>query len=88
MIDLNADAIPEIVFSGYSDPSDDREFMEVYSINNGKGERIYREIGHLLAYKSNPNTNEVLLYHHQYPCCGKCVTQFESIATDQEARLN
>jgi len=69
VIDLNADAIPEIVFSGYSDPSDDREFMEVYSINNGKGERIYREIGHLLAYKSNPNTNEVLLYHHQYPCC-------------------
>ncbi len=69
IIDLNSDSVPEIVFSGYSSPDDDREFLEIYSLKKGKGKRIYREVGHLLAYKINPNTNEVLLYHHQYPCC-------------------
>lgn len=69
LMDLNADGTPEIVFSGKSDPSDEREFFEIYTLKSGAGKRLCREIGHLLAYKTNPNTNEVLLYHHQYPCC-------------------
>jgi len=69
LIDLNADSNPEIVFSGKSDPTDEREFFEIYTLKNGSDKRLCREIGHLLAYKTNPNTNEVLLYHHQYPCC-------------------
>ena len=69
LIDMNADSVPEIVFSGYTDPTDDREYFEVYLWNDGSGKRLCREVGHLLAYKVNSNTNEVLLYHHQYPCC-------------------
>src|SRR5690606_1494991 len=26
-------------------------------------------MGHLPAYKIHPNTGEILLYHHEYPCC-------------------
>lgn len=69
LIDLNNDKTPEIVFSGIADPSDDREFFEIYVSVKGKYKRLIREIGHLLAYKTHPNTNEILLYHHQYPCC-------------------
>jgi hypothetical protein len=32
-------------------------------------DQIYNEVGHLLAYKIQPNTKEILLFHHQYPCC-------------------
>ena len=69
LMDLDADSSPEIIFSGKSDPTDEREFFEIYTLKNGSGKRLCREIGHLLAYKINPNTKEILLYHHQYPCC-------------------
>lgn len=69
IIDMNADGIPEIIFSGYVTSDDDRERFEVYVRSKGKLQRMYDQIGHLLAYRIQPNTGEVLLYHHQYPCC-------------------
>lgn len=69
LIDLNADSIPELIFSGFADPADDREYMEVYYSHQGSLKRLYHQVGHLLAFKVHPNTGEILVYHHQYPCC-------------------
>lgn len=69
LIDLDADGKPELVFSGFVNPDDDRERFQIYAPVDNRMKRIYSEIGHLLAYKLQPNTKEVLLYHHQYPCC-------------------
>lgn len=69
LMDLNRDGIPELLFNGYVSETDDREHVEIWGSKNGAVYRIYRDIGHLLAYKIHPNTHEILLYHHQYPCC-------------------
>ncbi len=69
LIDLNRDGIPELVFNGFVSETDDREHLEIWGSKNGTVFRIYREVGHLLAFKIHPNTKEILLFHHQYPCC-------------------
>ncbi len=69
LIDMNNDSIPELVFNGFITNNDDREFLEIFSTKKGEVQSIFREIGHLLAFKIQPNTKEILLYHHQYPCC-------------------
>jgi hypothetical protein len=69
LIDLNKDGLPELIFNGYISPDDDKEYLEIYGTKKGVVTRLFKEIGHILAYKIQPNTKEVLLYHHQYPCC-------------------
>ncbi len=69
LIDLNHDQLPELIFSGYPASGEEKESLEIYTTVQGNVIRIYYEVGHLLAYKIQPNTNEILLYHHQYPCC-------------------
>jgi hypothetical protein len=69
LIDLNRDEIPELIFSGYVSKDDEREHTEIYSTKNDIPKKIYDELGHIPAYTIQPNTKEVLLYHHQYPCC-------------------
>ncbi len=69
LIDLNHDDTPELVFEGFVSKDDEKEHVEIFRSANGELTRIYDEIGHILAYKIHPNTQEILLYHHQYPCC-------------------
>lgn len=69
LIDLNHDSTPELVFEGSVSKDDEREHMEIYRMENGIPKKIYDELGHVLAYLIQPNTQEVLLFHHQYPCC-------------------
>lgn len=69
LIDLNNDGTPELVFQGFVSRDDEKEHVEIFRSVNGELTRIYEEVGHILAYKIHPNTQEVLLYHHQYPCC-------------------
>lgn len=69
LIDINKDGVNELIFNGLISKEDDRERLEIYTIESTKIKRIYDEIGHLLAYKIHPNTKEILLFHHQYPCC-------------------
>lgn len=69
LIDMDQDGVFELVFSGFVSRDDEKEHFEIYAFNNGKPARLYEGIGHLLAYKVHPNTGEILLYHHQYPCC-------------------
>ncbi|MDH4473220.1 MAG: hypothetical protein QE487_11480 [Fluviicola sp.] len=69
LIDLNNDGTPELVFDGFVSKDDEKEHVEIFCSVKGELTRIYDEIGHILAYKIHPNTQEILLYHHQYPCC-------------------
>lgn len=69
LIDMDRDGDPELVFSGLVSADDEREHLEVYAGENKSLTKIYDELGHLLAFKTQPNTGEILLYHHQYPCC-------------------
>ncbi len=69
LIDLNYDGLPELIFNGFVSSDDDKEYLEIYGTKKGVVTRLFKEIGHVLAYKIQPNTKEVLLYHHQYPCC-------------------
>lgn len=69
LIDLNRDGQPELLFEGFVAAADDREHVEIYRFEKGALKKIYDELGHILAYKIQPNTQEVLLFHHQYPCC-------------------
>lgn len=69
LIDLNNDGLPELIFNGFVSSDDDKEYLEIYGTKKGIVTRLFKEIGHVLAYKIQPNTKEVLLYHHQYPCC-------------------
>jgi hypothetical protein len=69
LIDLNNDGLPELIFNGFVSSDDYKEYLEIYGTKKGVVTRLFKEIGHVLAYKIQPNTKEVLLYHHQYPCC-------------------
>ncbi|WP_341900949.1 hypothetical protein [Fluviicola taffensis] len=69
LIDLNNDRIPELIFNGYPGEEKEKEQLQIFTTIKGELVSVYNEIGHLLAYKIHPNTKEVLLYHHQYPCC-------------------
>lgn len=69
LIDLNNDQIPELIFNGYGNDEREKEQLQIFTTVKGEVLSIYNEMGHLLAYKIHPNTKEVLLYHHQYPCC-------------------
>lgn len=69
LIDLNNDQVPELIFNGYAGEEREKEQLQIFTTVKGELVLVYNEIGHLLAYKIHPNTKEVLLYHHQYPCC-------------------
>lgn len=69
LVDMNNDGNPELIFNGLITAEDDREYLEVYAFEKGKPEQLFNTVGHLLAYLIQPNTKEVLLFHHQYPCC-------------------
>lgn len=69
LLDLNTDGRPELIFQGYLISGDDKEFTEIYAFNGEDYELAYTEVGHLLAYKIHPNTKEIVLFQHQYPCC-------------------
>lgn len=69
LIDINNDGLPELMFNGFISPDDDKEYLEIYGTKKGVVSLLFKEIGHVLAYKIQPNTKEILLYHHQYPCC-------------------
>lgn len=69
LIDLNNDQVPELIFNGYINEEREKEQLQIFTTVKGVLVPIYNEIGHLMAYKIHPNTKEILLYHHQYPCC-------------------
>jgi hypothetical protein len=68
-IDLNVDGKNELVFSTYQKKIEANELFEIYTLDNGEYKSIYQESGHILCFKIQPNTKEIVLFHHKYPCC-------------------
>ncbi len=69
LIDLNNDGVNELVFSGRVTQEVESEQLSIFQFIKNNPTQIYIENGHLLAYQIHPNTKEILLFHHQYPCC-------------------
>ncbi len=68
-LDLNKDGENEILYLNELTNEIEMESFEIYQFNQGYYKNIYKESGHLLAYKIHPNTKEIILFHHKYPCC-------------------
>ena len=64
-IDLNRDGKSELIFQSIATLNNEMEFVEIWSNQTV----LYKESGHFIAYKIHPNTNEIILFHHKYPCC-------------------
>ena len=67
--DLNMDDRFELFFNGIVNFQDSMEILEIYVLKDIDYEAVYSSQGRLLAYKIQPFTKEIILYHHQYPCC-------------------
>lgn len=68
-IDLNKDGKDELLYQSVATNDEEIEFLEIYSQKKGKYQLIYKESGHFIAYKIHPHTQEIILFHHDYPCC-------------------
>jgi hypothetical protein len=68
-IDMNNDGVAELIMAGRTSSMDQKEYVEIYTLEDSKYKRKFAEVGKLLAYKIQPNTKEIVLFHHRYPCC-------------------
>lgn len=62
----------ELIFNCKLFQEDSKQTFELYSINTDNfnpQSPLFRGEGVLLAYKTSPNTGEIVLYIHDYPCC-------------------
>ncbi len=71
LVDMNQDGNPELLFSGQPYANDEKEMFSVYANYGSVWKEMFWDDGHLLAYKIHPRTQEILLYHHRYPCCSQ-----------------
>lgn len=70
LIQFKKDRPPLLLFKGYKFYNDEREFIDIFDIEQPQGKRLqFSEVGRLLAYKINPHTKELVLFTHKYPCC-------------------
>lgn len=82
LIDLDNDDRPELVFSGLTVSGDEKESFYLYVQYGEVWKEVIWEQGHLMGYQIHPNTEEILLYHHRYPCCSQSshtITRFRWI---------
>ena len=68
-LDINLDGENELLYLSEFTEEIEMESFEIYILKNNIYTAILREVGHLIAYKIHPNTKEIVLYHHRYPCC-------------------
>ncbi|HZH85861.1 MAG TPA: hypothetical protein VFD77_01000 [Brumimicrobium sp.] len=69
-IQFKEGATPLLLFSGLKNNLDEREYVEIFSLEAERNNRLlFGEVGNLLAYKRHPFTNEIILFVHKYPCC-------------------
>ncbi len=67
--DLNKDGKKELLYLSAATENSEMEKVEIYSGKGNKYDLVFQNAGHLIAYKIHPNTQEIILFHHQYPCC-------------------
>jgi hypothetical protein len=68
LIDLNNDQKMELIYISKIGSNEDH-FTELYYNSNKSYKLIFKELGRVEAFKINQNTQEIVLFHHQYPCC-------------------
>lgn len=68
-LDIDGDGEEELLFSGKPLLSEEKERIEIFVQYGSVWKQIFWDDGYLMAYKKHPNTHEILLYHHRYPCC-------------------
>lgn len=70
LLDLNKDGNNELIFLGKSSYQFDSDFeILFYTAEKDGYKRLFAESGKLIGYKIQPNTNNIILYHHKAPCC-------------------
>jgi hypothetical protein len=62
-------SIFEFIYCCETNESKENNFIEIYVQQSGKLKLLFKEKGSLIAYKIQPNTKEMILFHHKYPCC-------------------
>jgi hypothetical protein len=103
LLDLNKDKVLELLFLGVPSKIQDINYVELYILENEKYKKAFQEIGKVEAYKIHPNTKEIILFHHQFPCCdnashnlnmfryingGVCLRKRYMVATDKNMKGN
>ncbi len=77
--DLNKDDRFELFFNGITNWSDSTESFQIYELKDIDYELVYNHIGNLIAYKIQPFTKEIILFHHKYPCCDNASHYINSV---------
>ncbi|MBI1836284.1 MAG: hypothetical protein HYR91_03360 [Flavobacteriia bacterium] len=78
VLDLNNDGEYELFFNNEAKLQEETVF-EIYKFEKGKYKSFYFDTGKLIAYKIHPNTKELILFRHKYPCCSNMSHNIESI---------
>ncbi len=78
-VDLDNDGNDELIFSGKPMGTDEKELFSIYVQYGEVWKEVFWDDGHLMAYKKHPNTGEILLYHHRYPCCSQFTHMIQRI---------
>ncbi|HLW29995.1 MAG TPA: hypothetical protein VKX29_03995 [Brumimicrobium sp.] len=61
---------PLLIFTGLKNALDERQYIEIFNMNNERDHRmLFSDVGVLLAYKNQTFTDEIILFVHKYPCC-------------------
>lgn len=68
-VDLNRDGKDELIYQPIANNQEEIEFVEIYLPKKGSYQLLYKESGNFIAYKIHPHTHEIILFHHDYPCC-------------------
>jgi hypothetical protein len=69
-VDLNNDGVIELIMIGKVTAMEEKEYLEIWVKDaDDIYQKNFAEVGKPLAYKFQPNTGEIVLFHHRYPCC-------------------
>ncbi|MBU2018140.1 MAG: hypothetical protein KJ941_00725 [Bacteroidetes bacterium] len=68
-LDMDADKIDEIIFSGPANSQEAKEYFQLYRLVKGEYKQLFWDDGHFAGFLKHPNTKELLVVHHRYPCC-------------------
>jgi hypothetical protein len=68
-LDMNADNINEIIFSGPASSQEEKEYFQLYKLVKGEYKQFFWDEGHFSGFLKHPHTKELIVVYHRYPCC-------------------
>lgn len=69
LVDLDGNKVDELIFSGAIVQTDPKEYIQIYIKSNSTYKQVFWDDGHFAGFVKHPNTKEIILVHHRYPCC-------------------